>query len=183
MPNHPRTYFCTLFVLFALSFFLKAKPIIQPQDTSYYMELKVSTKEGKKNLEGVTVTVTVDSIIQYRKLESDKSGRCKVQLALNKKYVVKFSKPGYVTKVITVNTTLPREKRAFYQFQFAIDIFREVPGLDVSVLKEPIAKIQYNSFIQQFDYDANYTIQVNEELKKLYDQYYKIQKEQEGKKK
>ena len=64
------------------------------------------------------------------------------------------------------------------------DQFRtlEEVGLDVAVLNEPIAKITYNNFNKTFDYDYNYTAKINNNIKKLYAEYYRLQKQKKSKK-
>ncbi len=49
-------------------------------------------------------------------------------------------------------------------------------GLDVSVLQKPIAKVTYNVIVEQFAYDISYTSRINFELKKMYKNYYLLQK-------
>ena len=66
-------------------------------------------------------------------------------------------------------------------FPFDIDLFEEIEGLNVEVLREPIAKITYNNFNKTFDYDYNYTVKINNNIKKLYNEYYRLQKAQKEK--
>jgi hypothetical protein len=58
-----------------------------------------------------------------------------------------------------------------------VDLFEEVPGLNVNVLKNPIAKVSYNFAMEGFAYDVVYTSKINTELKKMYKEYYRLQKE------
>jgi hypothetical protein len=48
--------------------------------------------------------------------------------------------------------------------------------LDVAVLQKPIAKVSYNIIMEQFAYDVNYTSRINFDLKKMYKNYYMLQK-------
>ena len=63
-----------------------------------------------------------------------------------------------------------------YYFEFGVDIFEEVQGLDVSMLREPVAKIFFNTFTKKFDYDYNYTAKINNDVKALYKNYEALKK-------
>lgn len=144
----------------------------KPQED--YLELSGVIKEGKKNIPDASVIVYIDNS-EFKNVLTDKKGKFKIQLPLDRKYVVKFSKEGYVAKIITVNTNLPPTEKTVFIFPLTVDLFKEIANLDVTILKEPIAKINYNSFIKQFDYDYNYTAKINKDLKELYDKYNQLQ--------
>jgi hypothetical protein len=111
-----------------------------------------------------------------------KKGRCAVKLPLGKKYTIEFSKNGFVSKVLEVNAKVPRYDTFVSVFPFDIDLFQEVEGLDVTVLNDPIAKITYNNFNKTFDYDYNYTAKINNNIKTLYSEYYRLNKQEKVKK-
>lgn len=135
-------------------------------------------KFGKKNISDVLITVHLDTSEVFNTLQSDGKGSCSFQLLLHKNYTVRFSKEGYVTKIITVDTKLPKYLDKNYLFAFSAELFEEIPEVNVSVLKKPIAKIAYNPFKKNFDYDYKYSLQINKELKAQYRDYYvKTQKD------
>jgi hypothetical protein len=90
---------------------------------------------------------------------------------LNRQLRLEISKRGYVTKYIDVNTKVPPERKLAYLFPFDIDLFDEIPGLDVSTLKRPIAKVKYDSEKNNFEYDEAFTNSVNRDMKALYKNY------------
>ena len=77
-----------------------------------------------------------------------------------------------------MNTKVPFGQNEVYSFDFDIDIFEKVNGLDASVLEKPIAKVAYNIIDERFAYDISFTNKINSELKKMYRNYYLLQKEQ-----
>ena len=128
---------------------------------------------GKQYLSKAFVRVYPDSSsTPVLKLESDADGWIAFQVPLQKFYTVKISKPGYVTKIISVDAHLPKsQENGDYYFEFAVELFENIQGLDVSILKDPIAKIFFNTFTKKFDYDYNYTVKINGDLKKMYHEY------------
>jgi hypothetical protein len=152
-------------------------------DKLYYLELKGTirylkgeNKDEAEILDSAIVKVYNERNVLVAEHITNRKGRCNFKLPLNRRFVVEVSKPGFVTKKIEVNTKVPPERKLAYIFPFSIDIFEEVPGLDVSALNKPIARISYLFTITQFDYDNVYTSKVNQELKKMYREYYQLQK-------
>ena len=109
---------------------------------------------------------------------TDKKGKVDFKVPINKDFFIEFSKPGYVSKIIQVNTHMPPERKLAFIFPFEVNIFKEVEGLDVSILKKPVAKVVYNLIEHQFDYDDGFTNQVNSKLKILYKEYEKLKAEE-----
>ena len=146
-----------------------------PGDTTnekHFIDMKGRVIVGKKALAKASVKVyadTTSNIVQ--RMETDEGGYLALHLFLQKSYTIKISKPGYVTKIVSLDAHLP-EKHASgdYYFEFSMDLFEELEGLDVSMLKYPVAIITFNTFKKNFDYDYNYTSMINMRLKKLYDQ-------------
>ena len=135
----------------------------------------VSENGKQKVLDSVMIRVLNETDLTMDK-RFTKKGRCAIKLPLGKKYTIEFSKKGYVSKIIGVNTIVPRYDTFVSVFPFDIDLFREEPEL------EPIAKITFNNFNKTFDYDYNYTVKVNNNIKKLYAEYYRLQKLKKEKK-
>ena len=141
------------------------------------MQSKATDKGKVKLLDSVMIRVLneTDFVLATR---YSKKGNCEIKLPLNKKFTIEFSKRGYVSKIIAINTGVPKYEMFINVFPFDIDLFEEIAGLDVEVLREPIAKITYNNFNKTFDYDYNYTVKINNNIKKLYNEYYRLQKAQ-----
>ncbi len=152
------------------------------QNPKYYVLLDgmvyqsaVSEKGKQKTLDSVTIKVLNETDFTMA-TRYTKKGKCGIKLPLGKKYTIEFSKKGFVSKIIEVNAIVPKYDTFVSVFPFDIDLFQEVEGLDVAVLSEPIAKITFNNFNKTFDYDYNYTVKINNNIKKLYAEYYRLQK-------
>lgn len=155
---------------------------VKSNDKEFYLEMKGNvriqkgdSKEELKPLDSAIITIYKGEI-PTSEIMTNKKGKCVFKLSLDKVYRIEVSKHGFVTKSFEVNTKVPNEKKAAYSFNFDIDIFEEVKGLDVSVLQKPIAKVAYNLLQEQFAYDVSYTNRINLELKKMYKNYYELEK-------
>ena len=152
-------------------------------DKFYYLELrgtirhlKGENKDEVHLLDSAFIRVYNEKSVLVAQHITNRKGRCNFKIPLNRKFIIEVSKDGFVSKKIEVNTKVPPEKKLAYIFPFSIDIFEEIPGMDVSVLQKPIARINYLFTISQFDYDNLYTNKINYELKKMYKEYYHYKK-------
>lgn len=149
---------------------------------SEYLELRGNIRQQKGAIEDVITPIDSALItiysgeIPYSELWTNKKGKCNFKLPLDKNFKIVISKNGYVTKFFDVNTKVPLDKKSTFIFGFDLDIFEEVKGLDLSVLKKAIAKVTYNITEEQFAYDVIYTSRINFDLKKMYKNYYLLQK-------
>lgn len=134
---------------------------------------------GKKSLSKAFIRIYTDSsVTPIQKFESDIDGWIAFQIPLQKFYTIRISKQGYVTKIITVDAHMPKSQETgdFY-FEFSVELFENIERLDVSMLKDPVAKIFFNTFTKKFDYDYNYTAKINNDLKKMYHDYDLLKKQ------
>ena len=153
----------------------------------YYLEMKGTIKrytgaadineEKLPILEGATITV-LEGTKQFLKVETNDKGKCTFRLPLERSFKIQVSKKGYVTKFFEVNTYVPKINLGAFNFTFNIDIFEEIKKLDVKVLKKPIAKVTFDPIFTQFQYDDSYTSRINFDIKKMYKNYYEIEKAQ-----
>ncbi len=83
----------------------------------------------------------------------------RIKLDFNNTYLLAFSKPSYITKKIEVNTTVnpQRQLQLFEPYKIGVKLFKQYEGINTVVYNQPVAKIQFNSIIDDFDYDVDYT--------------------------
>jgi hypothetical protein len=146
----------------------------------YWLEMRgvvrQTQSEVKANLKGplidsAEIHVYTDSVKLVGIYYSSKHGECRFKLPLNRKIRIEIRKKGFVSKFIDINSTVPPDKKMAYIFPFDIDLFEDIPDLDVRILKRPIAKVKYDSEKANFEYDQVFTASVNMELKLLYKAY------------
>lgn len=147
--------------------------------TKFNLDMKWRILHGKKGLAGASITVFIDSSMTVvRNVESDEKGWANCRMPIQKFYTIKIAKKGFVTKIITVDAKMPKSfQTSDYFFELSVDLFEEIVALDVSVLKKPVAKIFFNTFNKNFDYDFNYTVKILADLKKLYDDHKLLSKQ------
>ena len=168
-----------LLVSFSCHAFFPFHAVKDSSNKSHFLDLKGRIMVGKKSLAGTLVTIYADTgMTVVQKVEADGKGYVAFHLPVQREYTMKISKQGYVTKRVSIDTRMPRDYEiGDYFFEFSVDLFLEIEGVDVSILKFPVAKIFFNTFNKGFDYDFNYTAKINKDLKKMYEEYDKQKKE------
>ena len=161
------------------------------EDTvNFYLEVNGSIREMKNVsvdmgdnpwLDSATVTVYLNNAV-YAKVYTTRRGKCSFRLPLDRVYVVELSKRGYVSKKFEVNTKTPPSKKDAYDFNFDMNIFEYIEGLDTKVLEKPIAIVYFNIPNSRFEYDAAYTNRINNDLKLMYRNYYLLENKSKKKK-
>jgi len=157
----------------------------------YYLKINAIIRDSKgpdkadeKTIKGVIIKVLNENDYLVASYFTDKKGKTNFTLPLDKKFKILITKKGYTSKIVEINTTVPKEINAAFIFPVDIAIFQDVKNLNTAVLNKPIAKVQFNTMQKDFNYDITYTHKVNGELKKMFKEYYQLKKEEEkGKKK
>jgi hypothetical protein len=153
-----------------LTFFLFFVPqtLVHAQGTWYFSfggRVEQTNDKGKDvNLEGAIVTL-IKGTSAVNSTTTGSNGKFSFKMDPDAEYTVTFTKPGYITKKFAISTRNVPADRALHPFQeYAIEvvIFQMYPGLDYSVLNNPVAKIVYNPTkeVDDFDYDKAYTEQI-----------------------
>lgn len=160
------------------------------EDTvNFYLEINGSIRQMKNVmgdsgdnpwLDSAVVTIYLNNAV-YSTALTTRRGKCSFKLPLDRNYIVELSKPGFVSKRFEVNTKIPANKKDAFDFDFDMDIFQYVEGLNTKVLEKPIAIVYYNITNNQFEYDAAYTNRINNDLKLMYRNYYLLEKENKAK--
>ncbi len=95
-----------------------------------------------------------------------------IDLDYQHEYVLKFSKPGFITKMIAVSTKVPKDmlKDGFEPLLFDVTIFRQYDGVNIVVFTQPVAKYDYRADKDDFGYDTDYNKQILSDVKKAEDE-------------
>lgn len=141
--------------------------------------VKISVEGG--SVEDVTVYLNNNTSGEVS--ETPGKGRMNLELVLGNDYVLTFSKKDYITKRIAFNTAIPtgRKSQELYPFNFEVVLFPQYDGLNIVVFNQPVAKIYFDPLLDDFDYDTDYTKQIQSALKQAEEQILAKQKEEKSK--
>jgi hypothetical protein len=117
------------------------------------------------------VSVFSDTTL-IQKITSDRLGRCIVSVPQNTNVKLVISKPGYISKILSINTTVPVKSVSDFSLSYSVILFKYRKGVDVDILKKPIAYIAYNSQKNKFYYDIKKVKKTNDLISKRYNEYY-----------
>lgn len=110
------------------------------------------------------------------------NGKYDFVLEFNKTYKIEYIYPYYVTKYLTINATDVPDIDRIGGFEMNIDmtLFKEIEGLDVSLLKDPIGKAQFDASKGEMAWDMAYTNMMQRKIRELMRKHdVKIQEEEE----
>ena len=135
-------------------------------DAQVAVKGKLLLKE-KESSKGSYLKIEKNSEIVDR-IELGNKGSFQYKLDLNNVYLLHFTNDGYVTKKIKVNTNVPsgKESKSFQPLYFEVELFKSVPNSELGPFKYPVGKIVYNSSIEEFDYDVDYSRTIQNKLRK-----------------
>lgn len=91
-------------------------------------------------------------------------------LSKNSFYTIEVSKPGYITRMISISTKLPENVKIdpIFEFQIELEMHEEKQGVDDYYLDFPIALIDYDAkkdvFVAHGKYTAYIKSKINESL-------------------
>lgn len=155
MRKHLKSLFVVLLVLFVIVHKLSAQFIVAG---------KIKIENGK--LDGTRIIVTKNGVEE--RTVSAKTGRFVFDLEYNSDYIFTYQKRGYVTKSISINTTVTelRAKDGFDPFEYKVSLFPEEKGKEAFVFDQPVAHIRFDKELDEFDYDTDYAKSVKEAQEK-----------------
>lgn len=123
------------------------------QNISYFG--KISDTENSGALSGVTVSAISDGTTVTSSTTSS-DGKYSLQFVPGKNYTIEYSKPGYVTKIIKIETKdvnpedMPPGGKIFPPID--MDLFKKIEGVDFSFLNtEPVVTWYFDKAGMNFD--------------------------------
>lgn len=155
----------------ALSFAV-SKNVIAQIDLPYGNFAKsIITISGEVNEDGHELKNANVSLLKNNipltEIITDKNGGFSFTLKTDNQYMLVFSKPGYVSKKIYVNTENIPTNISIVRSGIDVELFREIDGVDFSILNEPIGKFFYIANKKNIDYDKDYTNSIRDKLEAL----------------
>jgi hypothetical protein len=161
------------FIFFVIPFFC-----IVPLNA--FAQLEIPTSNFTKNIITISGRVNEDgnelrnakvtllkNNVQLTEIITDKNGSFSFTLEPDNQYMLVFSKTGYVSKKIYVNTESIPSNISAARSGIAVELFRQIDGVDFSILDEPIGKFYYIPNKKNIDYDKDYTNSIIYKLEAL----------------
>ncbi len=123
---------------------------------------------SKQPVKDGMVTITVDNN-KLKTVVTNRKGEFNFELQHSKTYILEATKKGFVTKKIKFSTKVPQKdvKGFMWEYDLNIQLFEMIEGLDISVLKDPVASVQYSPADEDFDYDDQYTEKMNKKIDEI----------------
>jgi hypothetical protein len=88
-------------------------------------------------------------------------------LAKNSYYTIEISKPGYITRMISISTKLPQGVKVdpIFEYEIELEMHKERQGVDDYYLDFPIALIDYDPVKDVFVSHGKYTAYIKAKIK------------------
>ncbi len=126
---------------------------------------RFEVKEGELSGSIVTIEKNGQSVKSFQ----PSKGKNDLGLEFGYNYTISFSKPGYVSKSIVFITSVPDDikDKGSFQYEFTLEIFKPVDGVNTMVYNQPVAKIYYSRETDNFADDKNYTATIQAQMAKV----------------
>ncbi|MFV0378259.1 MAG: hypothetical protein ACK5JD_13275 [Mangrovibacterium sp.] len=127
--------------------------VLQAQDEPRFaVDGRLTSDDGKTD--GATVSISKNG--QAEELsEPPRNGRFYYDLDYNNEYRLVFKRPGFFQKIIIISTYVPNEvlqrNAKFPPLSFELNFFKETDIIDQGFTIKPVARVFYNSKIDNFD--------------------------------
>lgn len=145
--------------------------VVKTSPTETYLELKgVVTGIGNFLQEAEILVYEEDNVSLYSTELTNRMGRASIQLPLNREFRLVFSKAGFMSKQLIINTHVGLN--GVYNFKYTIELFEYITELDTDLLNKPVGMVRYSAADKKFEYDEAYTIMMQEQLRLVYEKYY-----------
>ncbi len=173
----PRFLVATVFFFFSIQLFA--------QNDVVYVYGYVKDDNSQLKMQGVTVALVEDGKV-LNTYVTPLNGKFELDLAFDHAFELRFSKDGFVTKFIRIDTrNVPKENRVGgFGFDVDIALFQIIEGVNFDLFKQPVGIAKYSAAKGDMDFDLEYTrafLAKIEELKKSYRK--KVQEEEDRLKK
>lgn len=152
------------YLLISLSLILfLGKKVFSQTDPTIVISASFKIEEG--SLSGSYMVL--ENLTTNEKQTLKGQSKFNVNVKYNCDYILSFSKPGYITKKIQVNTNVPADRieQGFYPVTFEVILFKQYEGMNIVIFNQPVSKYKFSKLLDDFNYDTDYTKQIQSALK------------------
>lgn len=147
--KHGATFFILLIISLVCS-----RPVVASGAGHLVMPVQFVVENGDFAMSVVSVKKNGETVLS---VEGKRNMRLKLEYGSD--YLLSFSKPGYITKMIRVDTKVSKDfsKTGFDPYKIGVCIFKQYEGVNIVVYNQPVAFIRYHAELDEFGYDVDYT--------------------------
>ncbi|HKR03238.1 MAG TPA: hypothetical protein VJY62_01275, partial [Bacteroidia bacterium] len=163
-------------IFFFFYFFFPCISYAQPRSINVQVNFKVEEGNYEKSY------MIMENVTTGEKQTLPGQSKYSVNLKVNNNYILSFNKPGYITKKIELNTSAPADRidQGFYPVPMIVILIKQYDGVNIVVFNQPVAKYKYSKITDDFDYDTDYTKQIQSALKDAEDELAEKKKEEKA---
>ncbi len=138
----------------------------------------LSDYHNEEPIISATTTITSEDN-EVRILKVDSMGGWIDLIPCDHLYKIEFSAPGYVSKHVIIDArSIPLEEQlGGFSMDIDITLFREIQGIDFSLLEKPVGISKYDPYVYAMAWDANQVKRMQDEIKRLMKSYDKAFKD------
>jgi hypothetical protein len=144
----------------------KPKSRITESDSSVCLEINGKlTNQNKKSVNFCKVElISCNQIVESVSLKN--TTEFQFNLKKNTHYAIRISKQGFVSRLISIYTSVPQNNKGIFRFEFDTELIEksEAKQLDEDALDFPIAVVAFNEEMQCFYYNEDYTAKIKRKL-------------------
>jgi hypothetical protein len=120
-----------------------------------FLEVPVKLEIEKGDMKEVVIKVKKDGKDAFTQ---NGSSKLRFKLDFNKQYTLIFTKPGYITKTIQINTKAPsaRISNGFDPYKIGVKLFLQ-NAENMVIYNQPVANIKYDQNLDEFNFDTDYS--------------------------
>lgn len=96
--------------------------------------------------------------------EMPAKSRMQMPLPLDSVFVISFSRPGYITKRVKMDTRHTPANAEELDYRMGIVLFPQIPEVELVIYNQPVASVHFNPGHGVFEYDTDYTKSILHEL-------------------
>jgi hypothetical protein len=144
------------------------------QDSSVYVYGTIRERETMDSIPFPTVQVQeLDQKEPPSPVVTQANGRYRFILSARKDYVVTFGAKGYITRSVEIDLRNIPSTVWLYGTAMNVDItlFKEMPGLDITLFKLPAGKARYDPAKSAVVWDDEYIKGIASRLNSLFQEY------------
>jgi hypothetical protein len=163
MKNLYQAYRRSVPGIFIMSIMLLSSPVLHAQEAKLNFKIKFNIVKGK--LDNALISITRDGQ-PYRVIDPNK-GKYILDLEMGSDFVFTFTKMGYISKSVIVDTHIPKGREEEYFNEFIADVTLEPQPEDkIITYSQPVGKVKYSNSVGDFDFDNDYTATAKEQQEK-----------------